>query len=190
MRSAHLFLNQHDEQQQPSGQQRAWGGRRDEEKTRPMVSSQHRNLPGNRWWWHTAPASNQLFTACSLTIVFFSLNMWINSILLLINTLCIRVSVSRLASPPPSLHSPTPFYISPDNMNPIELAECDFPPSLLLHILTKPALLFSINEVINKTSSCFFSRFSLYQRGARGGGEEDREGQESRSSLERQRRRE
>ncbi len=39
------------------------------EKRRPMVSSQHRNLPGNRWWRQSASAFNRLWTVCVLTTV-------------------------------------------------------------------------------------------------------------------------
>lgn len=151
-----------------------------------MVSSQHRNLPGNRWWRHTASASNQIFTVCALTLVFFFEYVnWSHSAAhehTVQPRICVKVNL-------PSSSSPL-FCVSPDNRKPIELAEYEFPPSLLLHIQTKPDPLFSINEVINKTSSGFIFRFSHRQRGARGGGEEDKEGQESRSSLERETRRE
>lgn len=135
------------------------------EKKRPMVSSQSRNLPGNRWWRHSALGSNHLLTVCVSATV---------------NSLCVccehtvhpekrRRSVSRLASPPPSSPSsivslPPPPSCSPDDIIPVKYIESDSPPSISLHILTK--LSFSINEVIS--SSLFSPPSAWRERGRRG----------------------
>lgn len=132
------------------------------EKKRPMVSPQSRNLPGNRWWRHSALGSNHLLTVCVSATV---------------NSLCVccehtvhpekrRRSVSRLASPPPSSPSSSPL-LPPAPLTilyPSNILKVIPPPSISLHILTK--LSFSINEVIS--SSLFSPPSAWRERGRRG----------------------